>query len=75
MYDLEFRYQGDFVEMGDRLIEWYVKRGRDCLAGCTSHGKGCATIESLLEAYELERDLGITVVSVKRVESSELVAA
>jgi hypothetical protein len=75
MYEVKFKWQGDIAVEQDRMIEWYVARGKSCTAAFVTDGTGITDVDSLLEAHELERDLGITVTSVVRVEDAEQVTA
>lgn len=72
MYDVEFQFEGNYSTFLDRLIDWYMARRRDCLGAATSLGNGFATVENIYEVFELERDLGVSVIAVKKIEEEEL---
>ena len=67
-YDVTFRWHGDVVAEQNRMIEWMEARGENTVCAFTTTGEGEATVSSIARVYELERDLGVTIVAVGLVE-------
>jgi hypothetical protein len=71
IYDVDFRWQGDIgIEQG-RMLDWLDARGEEATGAFATDGTGGVSLSSIERICELQRDLGVTVVKVERVELEE----